>query len=104
MLGKGSDEKQHKAAPDVTATVAGRSLEPQEHWRVETGLGEEGMGEDGSVTRAVPLERAPAILSPNRKEGNHSFSALQTLSHLFQGGAPLSVHSLWDLLRLLPGH
>lgn len=39
--------------PDVM--VAGRSLEPQEHWRVKTGLGDEGMGEDGSVTGAPCL-------------------------------------------------
>lgn len=37
----------------VPATVAGRGLEPQEHWRVKTGLSDEGMGEDGSVTGAV---------------------------------------------------
>lgn len=84
--------------------VAGRSLEPQEHWRVKTSFSDEGMRDEGSITGAVPLGRISVILSPNWKEGNHSFSALQTLSHLFQGGESLSVHSLWDLLRLLPGH
>lgn len=84
--------------------VTGGSLEPQEHWGVKTSLSDEGMGDDGSVTGDVPLGRASAILSPDWKEGNHSFSALQTPSHLFQGGEPLNVHSLWDLLRLLPGH
>lgn len=38
MLGKGLDEKQPEAAPDlrVSAMVVGRSLEPQEHWTVKT--------------------------------------------------------------------
>lgn len=77
MLGKGSDGKQHGGWEE-----SGTSGTLEEG---KASLRDEGMGEDGSVTGALPLGQASAILSPNWKEGKHSFSALKPLSHLFQG-------------------
>jgi hypothetical protein len=85
MLGKGSDEKQHEAVPDMRGTCHGGWEKSGTSGTLEEGkdsLRDEGMGEDGSVTGALPLGQASAILSPNWKEGKPSFSALKPLSHL----------------------
>lgn len=67
-------------------------------------LSDEGMGEDGSVIGALPLGQASAVLSPNWKEGKHSFSALKPESLIpgTRASRCTFVHSLWGLLRLLP--
>lgn len=50
MLGEGSKEQQHEAAHDVRGTWHGGWYKSGTlgHWRVKTGLSDEGMGGDGS--------------------------------------------------------
>lgn len=75
MLGRGSDEKQHEAAPDVRGTCHGgweKSGTP-EHWRVKTvsvtrewerWLSHWSLVSGTSIRRFVPkLERGQALLS-----------------------------------------
>lgn len=101
MLGKGSDEKQHEAAPDMRGTCHGGWEKSRTSGTLEEGkdsLRDEGMGEDGSVTGALPLGQASVILSPNWKEGTESFIPGMRASKC------AFVPSLWGLLRLLPEH
>lgn len=80
MLGEGSNEQQHEAVHDVRGTWHGGWYKSGTlgHWRVKTGLSDEGMGGVmAPITGIMPLGGACVILSSNWNEGNHALSALQ---------------------------